>query len=196
MATEMENYAEGADTQQQVDEPPRWYVVHTYSGYENKVRENLLKRIESMDAKEMIFDVVVPTQKEVEIKQGQRRDVERKLFPGYVLVRMQQTDQSWFIVRNTPGVTGFVSSGRDDHQPVPLADEEVDKVLKRGKEETPQTRMVLRKGDRVKIIDGPFAEFYGTVDDANQERGRVRVMVSFFGRETPVELDFLQVERI
>jgi transcriptional antiterminator NusG len=184
------------DTQSQAEQPPRWYVVHTYSGYENKVRENLLKRIESMDAKDMIFDVVVPTQKEVEIKQGQRRDVERKLFPGYVLVRMQQTDQSWFIVRNTPGVTGFVSSGRDDHQPVPLADDEVDKVLKRGEEETPQARMVLRKGDRVKIIDGPFAEFYGTVDDANQERGRVRVMVSFFGRETPVELDFLQVERI
>jgi transcriptional antiterminator NusG len=188
--------AEIEKLQKQTDDLPHWYVVHTYSGYENKVRDNLMRRIESMGAKDRIFEVVVPTQREVEIKQGQRRDVERKVFPGYVLVRMRLDERSWYIVRNTPGVTGFVSSGRADHQPVPLTDEEVDAILKRGKEEPPKVQVQLRKGDRVKIIDGPFAEFYGTVDEASPERGRVRVMVSFFGRETPVELDFLQVERI
>ncbi len=171
----------------------RWYVIHTYSGYENKVKTNLEHRIETMDMREQIFDVVVPTEEEIEVKEGQRRTVQRKVFPGYVLVEMQLTDDSWYVVRNTPGVTGFVGMG---NRPVPLEEDEVRQILKQMEAEAPRVRIGFTYGQSVRIIDGPFTDFIGTVDDINEEKGKVRVLVSFFGRETPVELDFLQVEKL
>ncbi|MGH2355136.1 MAG: transcription termination/antitermination protein NusG [Chloroflexota bacterium] len=170
----------------------KWYVIHTYSGYENKVKTNLEHRIASMDMTDKIFRVVVPTEEEVEIKNGQRRTVQKKIFPGYVLVEMVLEDDSWFVVRNTPGVTSFVGSG---NTPTPLPEGEVQAILKQMREEKPQVRVTYQKGNRVKIIDGPFAEFMGTIDDVNTEKDKLRVLVSMFGRETPVELDFLQVEK-
>lgn len=172
--------------------PGDWYVVHTYSGYENKVRQNLTHRIETMDMTDQIFEVVVPTQEEVEIRSGQRHSVQRKVFPGYVLVRMYMGDESWSVVRNTPGVTGFVGTSA---RPSPLSQEEVDAILKGMHAEAPKVSVTLALDDTVRIIDGPFSDFRGTVDDIDHERGKVKVLVSFFGRETPVTLDFLQVER-
>lgn len=172
--------------------PGDWYVVHTYSGYENKVRQNLDHRVETMDMTDQIFEVVVPTQEEVEIKSGQRHSVQRKVFPGYVLVRMTMSDESWSVVRNTPGVTGFVGTTA---RPSPLAQSEVDAILKGMHAEAPKVSVTLALDDTVRIIDGPFSDFRGTVDDIDHERGKVKVLVSFFGRETPVTLDFLQVER-
>jgi transcription termination/antitermination protein NusG len=171
----------------------KWYVIHTYSGYENKVRTNLEHRVESMGVQDSIFQVVIPTEEEVEIKDGQRRTVQKKVFPGYVLVEMLLTDVSWSVVRNTPGVTGFVGSG---NKPTPLQDAEVKAILKQMKMETPKVKVSFSKGERVKVVDGPFTDFIGLVDEINPERGKVKVLVSFFGRETPVELDFLQVSRI
>jgi transcriptional antiterminator NusG len=171
-----------------------WYVIHTYSGYENKVRTNLEHRIESMGVGDKIFQVVIPTEEEVEIKDGQRRTVQKKVFPGYVLVEMVLNDDSWYVVRNTPGVTGFVGSGT---RPTPLEGSEVQKILKRiGGTAAPTVKVNFSKGERVKVVDGPFTDFIGVVDEINPERGKVKVLVSFFGRETPVELDFLQVSRI
>ena len=170
----------------------KWYVIHTYSGYENKVKTNLEHRIASMDMQDKIFRVVVPTEEELEIKNGQRRTVHRKIFPGYVLVEMILEDGSWYVVRNTPGVTSFVGSGTT---PTPLPESEVQAILKQMREEKPQVRVTYQKGNRVKIIDGPFAEFLGTIDEVNNEKNKLRVLVSMFGRETPVELDFLQVEK-
>jgi transcriptional antiterminator NusG len=169
-----------------------WYVIHTYSGYENKVKTNLEHRIASMDMAHKIFRVVVPTEEEVEIKNGQRRTVHKKIYPGYVLVEMVLEDDSWYVVRNTPGVTSFVGHG---NTPTPLPESEVQAILKQMREEKPQVRITYLKGDRVKIIDGPFAEFMGTIDEVNEEKTKLRVLVSMFGRETPVELDFLQVEK-
>jgi transcriptional antiterminator NusG len=169
-----------------------WYVVHCYSGYENKVRHNLEQRIESMGMKDMIFDVVVPTEEEIEVKEGKRRTVERRVFPGYILVEMLLTEESWYVVRNTPGVTGFVGMG---NQPTPLRSEEVAQIIKRMEAEAPRIKVTFRQGERVRIVDGPFNDFRGTVDEIDMERAKVRVMVNFFGRETPVELDFLQVEK-
>ncbi len=169
-----------------------WYVIHCYSGYENKVRQNLEQRIETMGMKDKIFDIVVPTQEEIEIREGKRRTVERQIFPGYVLVNMILTEESWYVVRNTPGVTGFVGIG---NQPTPLRPEEVAQILKRMETETPRVKVTYKPGDRVRIIDGPFNDFRGVVSEIDMERNKVRVMVSFFGRETPVELDFLQVEK-
>ncbi|MDI7276563.1 MAG: transcription termination/antitermination protein NusG [Anaerolineae bacterium] len=169
-----------------------WYVVHSYSGYENKVKKNLEQRIESMGMQDQIFQVIVPTEEEVEIRDGHRRTTRRRVFPGYLLVDMVLNDDSWYVVRNTPGVTGFVGSGT---RPTPLRQEEVDKILKRMESEAPRVRVTFREGQRVRIIEGPFADFIGTVDELDVDRGKVRVLVSFFGRETPVELDFLQVER-
>ncbi|HCE17021.1 MAG TPA: transcription termination/antitermination protein NusG [Anaerolinea thermolimosa] len=169
-----------------------WYVVHCYSGYENKVRHNLEQRIETMGMKDKIFDVVIPTQEEIEVKEGKRRTVERHVFPGYVLVNMIMTEESWYVVRNTPGVTGFVGMG---NQPTPLRPEEVAQILKRMEAEAPRVKVTFRVGERVRIIDGPFNDFRGTVSEIDMERTKVRVMVNFFGRETPVELDFLQVEK-
>lgn len=169
-----------------------WYVVHCYSGYENKVRQYLEQRIESMGMKDKIFDVVVPTEEEIEVRDGKRRTVERRVFPGYILVNMILTEESWFVVRNTPGVTGFVGMG---NTPTPLRPEEVAQIIKRMEAEAPRIKVTFRPGERVRIIDGPFNDFRGTVSEIDMERAKVRVMVNFFGRETPVELDFLQVEK-
>jgi transcription termination/antitermination protein NusG len=178
---------------QKAEDVGEWFVIHTYSGYENKVRNNLEHRINTMDMRDKIFEVVVPVEDEIEIKDGQRRTVQRKIFPGYVLVKMMMTDESWYVVRNTPGVTGFVGSG---NKPVPLHEDEVKTILKQMRVETPRVKIAFSKGQSVRIIDGPFADFIGVVDDLNYEKGKVRVLVSFFGRETPVELDFLQVEKL
>ena len=183
----------------EIPEDAEWYVVHTYSGYENKVRQNLEHRIESMGMLDQIFQVVVPVEEEVDIKDGQRRIVERKIFPGYVLVRMILTDESWSVVRNTPAVTGFVGSGTDASdrlRPTPLRQEDVDRIMHRMESEEPTIRVSFRVGQNVRIVDGPFTDFHGVVDDIDMERGKVRLMVNFFGRETPVELDFLQVEKV
>ena len=169
-----------------------WYVVHCYSGYENKVRHNLEQRIETMGMKDRIFDVVIPTQEEIEVKEGKRRTIERHVFPGYVLVNMIMSEESWYVVRNTPGVTGFVGMG---NQPTPLRPEEVSQILKRMEAEAPRVKVTFRLGERVRIVDGPFNDFRGAVSEIDMERSKVRVMVNFFGRETPVELDFLQVEK-
>lgn len=171
---------------------PAWYVIHCYSGYENKVRHNLEQRIETMGMKDRIFDVVIPTQEEIEVRDGKRRTVERHIFPGYVLVNMTLSEESWYVVRNTPGVTGFVGMG---NLPTPLRPEEVSQIIKRMESEAPAINVSFKVGERVRIIDGPFNDFRGTVADIDMERTKVRVMVSFFGRETPVELDFLQVEK-
>ncbi len=171
---------------------PAWYVIHCYSGYENKVRHNLEQRIETMGMKDKIFDVVIPTQEEIEVRDGKRRTVERHIFPGYVLVNMKLSEESWYVVRNTPGVTGFVGMG---NLPTPLRPEEVSQIIKRMEAEAPTVKVTFKVGERVRIIDGPFNDFRGTVSEIDMERTKVRVMVSFFGRETPVELDFLQVEK-
>lgn len=180
------------EAEEELPEGTAWYVIHCYSGYENKVRRNLESRIESMAMQDSIFQVIVPSEEEIELRDGKRRTVERKIFPGYILVQMLMTDDSWYVVRNTPGVTGFVGSG---NTPTPLHQEEVDKIMKRMEAETPKVRVSFRVGEAVRIIDGPFTDFMGTVDEINTDRGKVKVLVSFFGRETPVELDFLQVEK-
>jgi transcription termination/antitermination protein NusG len=173
-----------------------WYAIHTYSGYENKVKSHLEARIASMDMRNKIFRVIVPMEEEVEIKQGQRRTVQRKVFPGYVLVEMIMSDEAWYVVRNTPGVTSFVGSGT---RPIPLQEHEIKSILKQITKETtdkPKAKISFSKGQSVRVIDGPFTEFIGTVSDINMDRNKVTVLVSFFGRETPVVLDFLQVEKI
>ena len=177
-----------------------WYIIHTYSGHENKVKTNLEHRIASMDAQDLIFRVVVPTEDEIEIRDGQRRTVSKKIFPGYILVQMVElkeddpnSNRAWFVVRNTPGVTGFVGSG---NRPVPLEREEVQRILRQMRVEEPRIKVGFSVGQSVRIVDGPFQDFVGVVDDLNLEKGKVKVLVSFFGRETPVELDFLQVERL
>jgi transcription termination/antitermination protein NusG len=177
---------------EQEDDATAWFVIHCYSGYENKVRHNLEQRIETMGMKDMIFDVVVPTQEEIEVRDGKRRTVERHIFPGYVLVNMILTEESWYVVRNTPGVTGFVGMGNN---PTPLRPEEVAQIVKRMEADAPTVKVTFKVGERVRIIDGPFNDFRGVVSEIDMERTKVRVMVSFFGRETPVELDFLQVEK-
>ena len=177
-----------------------WYVIHTYSGYENRVRTNLEHRIESMDAGDLIHRVIVPTVDEIEVHGGVRRTVSRKIFPGYVLVDMStliendpESSRAWFVVRNTPGVTGFVGSGT---RPVPLEEDEVKRILRQMKADEPMVRVGFVEGQSVRIVDGPFVDFVGTVEEINLEKGKVKVMVSFFGRDTPVELDFLQVEKL
>ncbi|MGC9361074.1 MAG: transcription termination/antitermination protein NusG [Anaerolineae bacterium] len=175
------------------DDGRQWYVVHSYSGYENKVKRNLEQRIETMGMEDKIFRVVVPTEEEVEIRDGQRKTSRKRVFPGYILVQMIIDEESWYVVRNTPGVTGFVGSGTD---PTPLTQEEVDNILSRMEAEQPRIKVSFRIGETVRITEGPFAEFMAVVDEIFPDRGKVRVLVSFFGRETPVEMDFLQVERI
>lgn len=175
-----------------------WYVIHTYSGYEDRVKTNLEHRIESMDVGDKIFQVVVPTEDEIEIKDGQRRTVARKIFPGYIMVEMIMDEESWHVVRNTPGVTGIVSTQDDKGkiEPVSLDEEEVKSILKQMESKIPRVKVGFDRGQSIRIIDGPFIDFIGVVDDLNEEKGKIKVMVSFFGRETPVELDFLQVERL
>ncbi len=174
------------------DDGRQWYVVHCYSGYENKVRHNLEQRIDTMNMKDKIFDVVVPTEEEMEVREGKRRTVERRVFPGYILVQMIMNEDSWYVVRNTPGVTGFVGMG---NEPTPLRPEEVSKIIRRMEAEAPRIKVNYKTGQKVRIIDGPFNDFIGTVDNIDVDRAKVRVMVSFFGRDTPVELDLLQVEK-
>ena len=169
-----------------------WYVIHCYSGHENKVKFNLEQRIETMQMQDQIFQVVVPTEDEIEVREGKRRTVERRVFPGYILVQMILADDSWYVVRNTPGVTGFVGMG---NEPTPLRPEEVQAILRRMEADAPKIKVTFKQGQKVRIIDGPFNEFIGMVDEIDMERAKVRVLVSFFGRETPVELDFLQVEK-
>lgn len=168
-----------------------WYVVHTYSGYENKVKANLEKRIETMEKQDEIFRVLVPMEEELEIKDGKRKITKKKVFPGYVLVEMLMNDESWYVVRNTPGVTGFVGSGS---KPIPLPESEVEQIMyKMGLDEV-KPKLQYSVGQSVKVADGPFTGFVGTIDEVNWERGKIRVLVSMFGRETPVELDFGQIE--
>jgi transcriptional antiterminator NusG len=170
----------------------QWYVLHTYSGYENKVKKSIEIRIEALDLTDRVYEIVVPTQDEIEIRSGQRHTVQKKVFPGYVLVRMEMDDDTWYALRNTPGVTGFVNI---NNVPIPLPDSEVQSILKGMTAEAPRVKISFQVGDTVRITDGPFADFRGEIDEINQERGKIRVLVSFFGRETPVELDFLQAER-
>ena len=171
----------------------RWYVIHTYSGYENKVKTNLEHRIQSMDMGDKIYQVLVPTEEEIEIKNGKRHPVERKIFPGYVLVEMVMSDDSWYVVRNTPGVTSFVGSG---NKPTELTDTEVRAILRQIKIDAPKYKVAFTKGEAVRVTDGPFTDLHGVVDEVNPERNKVKVLVSIFGRETPVELDFLQIEKL
>ncbi len=171
----------------------QWYVIHTYSGYEERTKSNLEMRIDSMDMSDRIFQVIVPTENEIEIKGGERKTVSRKTLPGYMLIQMELDEESWYVVRNTPGVTGFVSSGA---RPAPLEEDEVKRILNRMESSTPKIKLGFAEGDNIRIIDGPFAEFIGTVDEINLEKGKVRLMVSFFGRETPIDLDLSQVEGI
>ena len=198
-AVEDENAA-GSPEEEAIQEGREWYVIHTYSGYENKVKTNLEHRIQSMDAKSLVFRVVIPTEDEIEIRDGQRRTIARKIFPGYVLVQTIElkpddieSSRAWGVVRNTPGVTGFVGSGT---RPVPLEAPEVKRILRQMRVEAPKVKVGFIVGQSVRIVDGPFQDFVGQVDDINLEKGKVKVLVSFFGRETPVELDFLQVERL
>ena len=171
----------------------QWFVVHTYSGYEERVKKNLEQRIKSMDAEGEISEIVIPTEEEIEVKNGQRRTVNKKILPGYILIQMRLSDQSWGVVRNTPGVTGFVGSG---NKPVPLGEEELNRILKQMAAEAPKVKVGVRKGQSIRVTDGPFIDFVGVVDDISMEKGKVKVLLSLFGRETPVELDFLQVEKL
>ena len=177
---------------------PRWYIVHTYSGQEDRVKKNLEMRIETMDVQDKIFRVVVPTEEEIEIKQGRRMPVTKRVFPGYIIIQMDMDDESWHVVRNTPGVTGFVSMEDEKEgrpKPVPLEEKEVESILHQMESSEPRVRVGFDKGQIVRISDGPFADFMGAVDEIYPERDKIRVLVSFFGRETPVELDFLQIEK-
>ncbi len=176
-----------------VENQKQWFVVHTYSGYEDRVKKNLEQRIKFMDAESEIAQIVIPTEEEIEVKSGQRRTVTKKTLPGYVLIQMKMSDQSWNVVRNTPGVTGFVGSG---NKPVPLREEEVSQIFKRMTAEAPKVKVGFRKGQSVRVSDGPFIDFVGIVDDISLGKGKVKVLLSLFGRETPVELDFLQVEKL
>ena len=182
-----------APTAEEIDTGRRWYVIHTYSGYENKVKTNLEHRITSMDMGDKIYQVLVPTEEEIEIKNGKRHPVERKVFPGYVLVEMIMGDDSWYVVRNTPGVTSFVGSG---NKPTPLTDGEVRAILRQIKLDAPKYKVAFTKGEAVRVTDGPFTDLHGVVDEVNPERNKVKVLVSIFGRETPVELDFIQIEKL
>ena len=170
-----------------------WYVVHTYSGYENKVKANLEKRIETMEKQDEIFRVLVPMEDEIEIKDGKRKVTKRKVFPGYVLVEMLMNDESWYVVRNTPGVTGFVGSGT---KPIPLQPDEMKAILRQMGLDEARARVDYEVGQSLKVIAGPFAGFVGAVNEIMPDRGKLRVLVSMFGRETPVELDFNQVEEL
>jgi len=170
-----------------------WFAIHTYSGYEERVKKNLEQRLKSLDMEDEVTEVVIPTEEEIEVKNGQRRTVNRKIMPGYVLIQMTMTDNSWSLVRNTPGVTGFVGSG---NKPVPLKDEEVGRILKQMEEEAPRVKVSFRKGQSIRVTDGPFIDFVGIVDEISTEKGKVKVLLTLFGRETPVELDFLQVDKL
>jgi len=171
----------------------RWYVLHTYSGYEENVSRNLKQRIESMDMEDKIFDVLIPTETKIKIKNGKRRTVQEKIFPGYVLVNMVVTDASWYVVRNTPNVTGFVGSGTT---PTPVSETEIKSLMSKMGQEEPEFKVDIAMGEIVKITDGPFKDYEGKVSEIDEARGKAKVLVSMFGRETPVELDFLQIKKV
>jgi transcriptional antiterminator NusG len=178
------------------DDGRAWYIVQTYSGYENKVSTNLEQRIKTMDVGDRIFRIVIPTENEIEIREGQRKTVSKKLFPGYVFVQMVMDDAAWYVVRNTPGVTGFAGASTDERaRPTALADDEVNRILREMDTAPARINIGFAAGESVRVIDGPFADFVGPVDEINLDKGKVRVMLSMFGRDTPVELDFLQVEK-
>lgn len=174
----------------------RWYVVHTYSGYENKVKTNLEKRVESMGMEDKIFRVLVPVEEEIENKDGKKKSVMKKVFPGYVLVEMVMTDDSWYVVRNTPGVTGFVGSSGSGSKPTPLLEDEAKTILKQMGMEEARPKVIYSLRENVKVIEGPFQNFVGFIDEINAEKQKLKVLVNMFGRETPVELDFEQVEKM
>jgi len=180
-------------SRQQVQTGRNWYVVHTYSGYENAVQRNLKQRIESLGMEDKIFNVIVPTEKKIKIKAGKRVEEDEKIYPGYILVDMVVTEDSWFVVRNTPRVTGFVGSGV---YPVPIDKKEVDDLFARMNTNTAKHKIDLVINDAIKIVDGPFKDLEGKVNEVDEERGKVKVLVAMFGRETPVELDFLQIKKI
>ncbi len=171
----------------------QWFVVHTYSGHEDRVKKNLEQRIKFLDVGDQIAQVVIPTEEEIEVKNGQRRTVTKKILPGYVLVQMNMSDQTWNIVRSTPGVTGFVGSA---NIPTPLGEDEAARIIKQMATEGPKLKVSLRKGQSIRVADGPFIDFVGLVDEVSESKGKVKVLLSIFGRETPVELDFLQVEKL
>jgi transcriptional antiterminator NusG len=171
----------------------KWYVIHTYSGHEERVRKNLEQRVKFADSGTEILKVVIPTEDEIEVRAGRRRTVTRKILPGYVLVQMSMNENTWSIVRNTPGVTGFVGSGTN---PTPLGEKEVAEILKQMSAEAPRVKVGFRKGQSVRVTDGPFIDFVGVVDEINMEKGKVKVLLSLFGQETPVELDFLQIDKL
>lgn len=173
-----------------------WYVVHTYSGYENKVKANLEKRVESMAMQDKIFRVVVPEEEETDIKNGKKKVVKRKVFPGYVLVEIVMTDDSWYVVRNTPGVTGFVGSAGSGSKPTPLLPEEVNFILKRMGLEQKRVDINFELGEMVQVKEGPFANFTGSIEEIDKDKSKVKVLVNMFGRDTPVELEFTQIEKI
>ncbi len=178
---------------QQLPEQKKWYAIHTYSGYEDAVSRNLKQRIESLGMEDKIFNVIVPKEKKIKIKNGKRYSIEEKIYPGYVLVEMIVTDDSWYVVRNTPNVTGFVGAGTT---PVPLSEEEISLLQKRMEGEVPKYKISFKIGDHVKITDGPFKDYDGKVSELNQEEGKIKVMINLFGRDTPVELDSLQAKKI
>lgn len=178
---------------QQTTNERRWYVLHTYSGYEDAVAKGLKQRIESLSMDDKIFNVIVPKEKKIKIKNGKKKTVEEKIYPGYVLVEMIVTDDSWYIVRNTPNVTGFVGSGT---VPLPVSTEEVEALKKRMNAEEPEFNIDFKKGDVVKIIDGPFKDFDGKISEIDKEKGKVKVLINMFGRDTPLELDSLQIKKL
>ena len=178
---------------QQLPQERNWYVIHTYSGYEDAVARNLKQRIESLGMEDKIFSVIVPKEKKIKIKNGKRKVIEEKIYPGYVLVEMIVTDDSWYVVRNTPNVTGFIGAGTT---PLPISREEIEGLKKRMSQEEPKFEVFLVLGDSVKIIDGPFKDFDGKVSDVDKERGKIKVLVNMFGRDTPLELDSLQIKKL
>ncbi|MEA3273049.1 MAG: transcription termination/antitermination protein NusG [Patescibacteria group bacterium] len=178
---------------QKLEKHKAWYVLHTYSGYEENVAKNLRQRIESLDMQDKIFSVLVPTEKRIKIKNGKRKVIKERVFPGYVLVEMIVTDDSWYVVRNTPNVTGFTGAGTT---PIPISDEEVRTIKRRMGVKDPKYEINLNKGDAVKIIDGPFKDFDGKIQSVDKDRGKIRVLANLFSRETPIELDFLQVNKL
>lgn len=180
-------------SQQRYDSSRQWYAVHTYSGYEEKVSESIRQRVNSVDMADKIFDVMVPKEKQIEIKNGKRKIVEKKIFQGYVLVEMKMTEDAWYIIRNTPGVTGFVGSGST---PTPVSDDEMAKIKKRMGVDEPKHRIDFSVGEVVNIIDGPFKGFDGAINEIDTQKGKIKVLVSMFGRDTPVELDALQVKKV
>jgi transcriptional antiterminator NusG len=180
-------------SKQKLPQKRNWYVLHTYSGYEESVAKNLKQRIESLGMEDKIFNVIVPKEKKIKIKDGKRKTIEEKIYPGYVLVEMIVTDDSWYVVRNTPNVTGFIGAGTT---PIPVSKKEIDSLMERIEEKEPQYKIDVKPGDLVKITDGPFKDFDGKVSEIDEEKGKIKVLVNMFGRDTPVELDSLQVKKL